>query len=227
MNVSKRTNAGTRSALGDAARATAAWHREGIAVALGLVIVAVASLCIAPQVAHALVPVAGLCSADLNQDGIVGARDGAAVSNAWSAVPGDEDWDAALDLTGDFVVGGPDLALLLSLWGRTDECDDSAVAPPTLWTGTLDFHEGFCPDGAVFLEAHEAHEAQEPEGAPLYRVTLAPEECLRAPLPGSAVYTCEVGGRVVSSIIVEAIADEFVTEEGYHVCNQRPQADWP
>ncbi len=164
-----------------------------------------------PGAAAADPPVPGECPVDLDRDGIVGASDLNILAGAWMAQPGDPAWDATMDFDGDRIIGAADRGVIAAFWGATD-CSMTDLPPATVWTGTAEYHDEFCPNGEVVLE-------MQGEGADGFRMPMLAEECLRSPVTGLALYSCEVNGTPVNSLLLEVIPGENVTSDGHHVCD--------
>jgi hypothetical protein len=150
---------------------------------------------------------------DFDDDGVVDGSDMDAIASAWYSQPGDPSWDARLDLNGDLVIAAADRGIVASFWGSTD-CSISDLPPATVWTGTAEYHEQFCPNGVVSLRVWDPADGQD-----LYSIPLEPEECLRSPVVGFVMYSCEIDGDFWNAQLVELIPDALVSNEGNHICN--------
>lgn len=64
----------------------------------------------------ASVSFANFCPEDVDNDGVVGASDGALVSGHWLQTPSHPDWLEAADVNGDGVIGGADGAAISGMW---------------------------------------------------------------------------------------------------------------
>ncbi|MBW2275429.1 MAG: hypothetical protein JRG96_19360 [Deltaproteobacteria bacterium] len=166
-----------------------------------------------PSLASAVPPTPGECPVDFDRDGIVDGSDMNAIAGSWYAQPGDPNWDARLDLNGDLIIAAADRGIVASFWGSTD-CAITDLPPATLWTGSSQYHAQFCPGGELSLRV-----VDQAGGGEVYAIPMEPEECLRSPVVGLAMYSCEIDGRVGNTRFLELIADEFVNSEGNHVCN--------
>lgn len=62
-----------------------------------------------------------VCPVDIDNDGLVGPGDFSAISAAWFAYDGDDNWNPACDIDGDGVVGPGDYAFLSANWLRDSD----------------------------------------------------------------------------------------------------------
>lgn len=191
-------------------RSSRGWPR-----ALALLALLAGAALLLPGLASAVPPQPGECPVDFDSNGVINAADMAAITEAWSAKPGDVDWDARLDLNGDRVIGAVDRGMVASFWGPAD-CTIEDLKVATVWTGTAAYHATFCPLGEITLQVHDPDFT---DGTLLYEIPIVPEECLRSPASGMAIYACVIDGDIVDSQMLQLIPDENVTSQGNHVCN--------